>query len=118
MAFVKITKAGKGILSIPSGSLESYINNGWKPLDDSNKDSGAKTVNHKVEEEKPQNEDSGASETNASDEWDQVEAEEKEKKSLDEMTIEELQEKAKSLGLNIKNLNTVGALRKAIRRNE
>jgi hypothetical protein len=119
MAFVKVKKAGKGILSIPSGSLDNYIRNGWKPLEGSTSDSKEKPMSSKASEIKSQNEPSGASEDyskDAKDEWDEVEEEETKEKSIDEMSVEELQTKAKDLGINTKNLNTVGALRKAIKR--
>jgi hypothetical protein len=121
MAFVKIKKAGKGILSIPSGSLENYLRNGWELSDDSRNDSKEEPINTKAGEAKAQNEHpetSGDDADGSKDEWDEVEAEEnaKDEKPIDEMSVEELQEKAKSLGINTKNFNTVGALRKAIKR--
>jgi hypothetical protein len=120
MAFIKIKKAGKGILSIPSGSLDNYIRSGWELLEGSTSDSDKKPINTKAETTKAHIEQSGASEDNSNDqkdEWDEVEAEEEtEEKSIDEMNLQELQTKAKELGLNIKNLNTVGALRKAIKK--
>jgi protein required for attachment to host cells len=120
MAFVKIKKAGKGILSVPSGSLDNYIRSGWKLLEGSTNDSDEKSINTKAETTEAQNEQPGASGDHSSDskdEWDEVEAEEEsEERSVDEMSLQELQAKAKELGINTKNLNTVGALRKAIKK--
>jgi hypothetical protein len=121
MAFVKIKKAGKGILSIPSGSLESYLRSGWRLLNAQEDDLVEKPTNNKASETKAQDERSAASEDSSTsstgDEWDEVEAEEQaDEKSVDNMSLQELQKKAKELGINTKNLNTVGALRKAIKR--
>jgi hypothetical protein len=120
MAFVKIKKAGKGILSVPSGSLDNYIRSGWELLEDSTNDSNEKAINTKVKTTEVQNEQPGASgdhSGDSKDKWDEVEAEEEaEEKSVDEMSLQELQAKAKELGINTKNLNTVGALRKAIKK--
>ena len=96
MAFVKIVKDGCRPMKVPEKSIPKYEACGWKV-------SGKKSK-QVVEEE-------------AESEEVEEEAEETEShKSVDDMTMEELQDKAKELGVNTKNLTTVGALKKAVKR--
>lgn len=97
MAFIKITKSGKRPMHIPASSLPKYEACGWI------------APNMKKQKERPAN-------IEERDEWEEVDEELDNEKSIDEMSIEELQNKAKELGVNTKNLNTVGALKKAIKR--
>ena len=92
MAFVKIVKDGCRPMKVPAKSIPKYEACGWKM-------SGKKS--------KPVVEEDAESE----------EVEETEShKSVDDMTMEELQDKAKELGVNTKNLTTIGALKKAVKR--
>lgn len=96
MAFVKIVKDGCRPMKVPEKSIPKYEACGWKV-------SGKKS--------KPAVEEEAESE--------EVEEEVKETeshKSVDDMSMEELQDKAKELGVNTKNLTTVGALKKAVKR--
>lgn len=98
MAFVKITKSGKRPMRIPTSSLPKYESCGW--------------VASGVKKQKEQPIES----VEEKDEWEEADEELDNEKSVDEMSMEELQDKAKELDINTKNLNTVGALKKAIKR--
>lgn len=102
MAFVKIVKDGCRPMKVPAKSIPKYEACGWKV-------SGKKSkpvVEEEVETE---------TETEAEIEEDD-EVENEPHKSVDDMSMEELQDKAKELGVNTKNLTTVGALKKAVKR--
>lgn len=96
MAFVKIVKDGCRPMKVPEKSIPKYEACGWKV-------SGKKS--------KPAVEEEAESEE-VEDEVEETESH----KSIDDMTMEELQDKAKELGVNTKNLTTVGALKKAVKR--
>lgn len=96
MAFVKIVKDGCRPMKVPEKSIPKYEACGWKV-------SGKKS--------KPAVEDEVKSEE-VEEEVEETESH----KSVDDMTMEELQDKAKELGVNTKNLTTVGALKKAVKR--
>ena len=98
MAFVKITKSGKRPMRIPTSSLPKYEACGW--------------IASGLKKQKEQPVDA----VEEKDEWEEADEELDNEKSVDEMSMEELQDKAKELGINTKNLNTVGALKKAIKR--
>ena len=97
MAFVKIVKDGCRPMKVPAKSIQKYEACGWKV-------SGKKSK-QAVEDDETERE---------TEEENEVETESH--KSVDDMSMEELQDKAKELGVNTKNLTTVGALKKAVKR--
>ena len=99
MAFVKIVKDGCRPMKVPEKSIPKYEACGWKV-------SGKKS--------KPAVKDDETERETETEEEDEVETESH--KSVDDMSMEELQDKAKELGVNTKNLTTVGALKKAVKR--
>ena len=109
MAFVKIVKGNKS-LTVSEGAFKSnFSKTGWRL-------EGVKAgsvANLKNEEPATEEEMSEVEEVEEKDEWDEAD-EELEDKSVDDMDMKELQAKAKELNINIKNLNTIGSLRKAI----
>lgn len=102
MAFVKIVKDGCRPMKVPEKSIPKYEACGWKV-------SGKKSKPAVEEEVKSEEE-------NESEEVEDEAEEIKSHKSVDDMTMEELQDKAKELGVNTKNLATIGALKKAVKR--
>lgn len=96
MAFVKIVKDGCRPMKVPEKSIPKYEACGWKV-------SGKKSKQAVEEEVKSEEVEEEVEETESH-------------KSVDDMTMEELQDKAKELGVNTKNLTTVGALKKAVKR--
>lgn len=111
MAFVKIVKGNKS-LTVSEGAFKSnFSKTGWKL-------EGVKAgsvANLKNEEPATEEEISEVEEVEEKDEWDEAD-EELEDKSVDDMDMKELQAKAKELNINIKNLNTIGSFRKAIKK--
>ena len=103
MAFVKIVKDGCRPMKVPAKSIPKYESCGWKV-------SGKKSKLVVVEEVEE------IEEENESEEVEEEVEETKSHKSVDDMTMEELQDKAKELGVNTKNLTTIGALKKAVKR--
>lgn len=109
MAFIKIVKEGNRPMKIPESSLPKYEACGWKQAGKKVK----QVVKQDIEEDSDENESDESEENNS----DEDESEENvSNKSVDEMSMEELQNKAKELEVNTKNLTTIGALRKAVKR--
>ena len=96
MAFVKIVKDGCRPMKVPEKSIPKYEACGWKVSGKKSKPA----VKEEIESEEVEEE---VEETESH-------------KSVDDMSMEELQDKAKELGVNTKNLTTVGALKKAVKR--
>lgn len=93
---IRIVKNGKYLEVSEAAFKNSFSRHGWEIAD--------KKKKSKVEETKTET---------VKDEWDEVDNEEK---TIDDMTMEELQEKANELGINVDKLQTIGALKKAVKR--
>lgn len=109
MAMVTVVRDGKQ-LKIPFGAFKnSYESAGWKIAESENVThlSNAKNANGERK--------SSPKATSVKNEWDKADEELEYEKSIDEMDMNELKNFAKSKGININDLRTVGALKKAIK---
>lgn len=110
MAMVKIQKYGK-VIKVPMGAYNSnYKKAGWNLAgkvggQENAETAGLSTQNEELEESQEEK-----------DEWDEADEELEQEKDIDSMDMNELKAKAKELGINPKNLSTVGDYRKAIKK--
>ena len=121
MAMVKIQKDGK-VIKVPMGAFNSnYKKAGWnlagKVGGQKNAETaGLSTQNEELEESQEEELDETVEEQEEKDEWDEADEELEKEKDIDSMDMNELKAKAKELGINPKNLSTVGDYRKAIKK--
>lgn len=103
---------------VPFGAFKnSFEKNGWKIVDGSKKKSNSQPNVNTKGEDKTSSEASVESTKafNVDDEWDAADKELELEKSVDEMDMNELKRFAESKGIDVKDLKTVGALKKAIK---
>ena len=125
MAMVKIQKGDK-VIKVPMGAFNSnYKKAGWNLVGKVGGQKNAETAwpstqNDEIEVEEEFEHDvdevEGEEEQEEEDEWDEAEKELEKEKDIDSMDMNELKAKAKDLGINPKNLSTVGDYRKAIKK--
>lgn len=117
MAMVIIERDGKQA-KVSYGSFKnSFEKFGWRISDASKSKLRKLSKGNTKEEDKTSSEASGepANGSNAEDEWDAADKELEFEKSVDEMDMDELKRFAESKGIDVKDLKTVGALKKAIK---
>lgn len=120
MAMVKIQKSDK-VIKVPMGAFNSnYKKAGWNLVGkvggrENAETAGLSTQNEEFEEQEEEL-DETVKEQEEKDEWDEADEELEQEKDIDSMDMNELKAKAKDLGINPKNLSTVGDYRKAIKK--
>lgn len=121
MAMVKIQKGDK-VIKVPMGAYNSnYKKAGWNLVgkvggQENAETAGLSTQNEEFEESQEEELDETVEEQEEKDEWDEADEELEQEKDIDSMDMNELKDKAKELGINPKNLSTVGDYRKAIKK--
>ena len=121
MAMVKIQKGDK-VIKVPMGAFNSnYKKAGWNLVgkvggQENAETAGLSTQNEEFDESQEEELDETVEEQEEKDEWDEADEELEQEKDIDSMDMNELKAKAKDLGINPKNLSTVGDYRKAIKK--
>jgi hypothetical protein len=111
---IKIYKNGKTLKVTQSAFNNYYANSGWRLSEAS-----PNFEDVKADKKTLKNAESNTNEVDVQDEWEgfdeTADAEEEFEKPLSEMNRDELTAKAKSLGLNISNVNSNKQLRELIK---